>query len=397
MDFFKEAETISESIIKDRRYLHKNAETGFELHKTIDYVTKRLGEIGCSYSKCGKAGIKAVIGRPNTGGTILLRADMDALPFPEETDLPYHSQNGNMHACGHDLHTAMLLGAAQLLKNHEQELEGQVILMFQPAEETLEGAKDMIESGILKDPKPDCGVMIHVITELPIPTGTLILPKPGEGATAVRYFEIHLNGIGCHGASPHTGVDPITAASHLVIALQEIQSRELSASQKATLTIGAFNGGTAPNAIPAEVILKGSLRSNEEKTADYIKKRLEEMTESVAKTFRCNAIIKYTAECPVFQNNKTLIKDISKILQENKTLQIKQAEDNSGGGSEDFALVSQIIPSAMLVLTAGAHEDKYKYPQHHPMAEFDEQVLPLGAAIYAKIAIEQTKKLHNGE
>ena len=173
----QEAKAIQQDIQSHRRWLHAHAETGFDLLETKPYVKRVLEQMGYSVQECGKAGLTTTVGKPG-GKVFLLRADMDALPIQEETGLDFAGGNGKMHACGHDMHTAMLLGAAKLLKDHETELPGLVKFMFQPAEEIFEGSKNMIESGILEDPKPDAALMIHVTAGMPIPAGTVIIPLP---------------------------------------------------------------------------------------------------------------------------------------------------------------------------------------------------------------------------
>ena len=169
IDFLQEAKEIEKEIIENQRYLHQNAEVGFELSKTAEYVKSKLEELGCQVIPCGKNGLIALIGKGN-GKTFLLRSDMDALPIKEEADIECTCKTGNMHACGHDFHTAMLLGAAKLLKNHENQINGTIKLMFQPAEEILSGAKNMIENGVLEKPKPDGALMLHVMAGLPLKT-----------------------------------------------------------------------------------------------------------------------------------------------------------------------------------------------------------------------------------
>ncbi|MBP3485721.1 MAG: amidohydrolase, partial [Oscillospiraceae bacterium] len=196
----QEAEALRQTILADRRELHRHAETGFDLKKTLPYVKQQLTDMGLAPVECGKAGLTALVGGKRPGKVFLLRADMDALPIREEADVPFACQDGTMHACGHDLHTAMLLGAARLLKAHEDEIEGTVKLMFQPAEEIFEGSHDMIEAGLLEDPKVDAALMIHVMAGMPFPAGTVVVSAPGVSAPAADYFEIRVQGKGCHGS-----------------------------------------------------------------------------------------------------------------------------------------------------------------------------------------------------
>ena len=213
-ELLKEAESYKDLLVEDRRYLHTHPGTGFDIKDTVDYVRKQLEEMGYQPTNCGKAGLVALAGGKKPGKVFLIRGDMDALPMKEEAEVDFPSTNGNMHACGHDMHTAMMLGAARLLKAHEDEIEGTVKLMFQPAEEIFEGSHDMIEAGVLKNPDVDAALMIHVMAGLPVPAGTVISCDGGVSAPAADYFDIKVQGKGCHGSMPNKGVDPITASAH---------------------------------------------------------------------------------------------------------------------------------------------------------------------------------------
>ena len=394
----QEAESIQELVVQERRTLHQNAETGFALDSTLAFVKQELTDIGLQPVECGKAGITALVGGKKPGRVFLLRADMDALPIREEADVAFASQNGNMHACGHDMHTAMLLGAARLLKAHEDEIEGTIKLMFQPAEEIFEGSQDMIEAGLLENPKVDAALMIHVMAGMPFPAGTVIVSAPGVSAPAADYFEIKVQGKGCHGSMPNNGIDPLTAAAHILIALQEIQSRELAMGERAVLTIGTLHAGTAANAIPDMATMGGSIRTFDEETRSYIKKRMTEIAEGVAKSFRAEASVAFGSGCPTLVNDRALSECMDVYLKEllgkEKALSVAALNAAEGGGtgsksagSEDFAYVSQKVPSIMLALASGQPEKGYCYPQHHPMAKFDESVLSNGSAVYAYAAL----------
>ena len=388
------AQAISREIVDHRRWLHAHAETGFDLQETKAYVRNALESMGYAVKDCGKAGLTTTVGKPG-GKVLLLRADMDALPIPEEADVPFASPNGNMHACGHDMHTAMLLGAAKLLKDQEAELNGQVKFMFQPAEETFEGSADMIRSGILEDPKPDAAMMIHVSAGLPLPAGTVIVSSPGVSAPAADYFTIRVQGKGCHGSAPQNGVDAIAAAAHILIALQEIHARELAATEEAVLTIGTFHGGTAENVIADSVTMGGTIRTYDEKTRAYLKQRMTEIARSVAAAFRATADVSFGTGCPTLVNDGPFGEMVTGYLREllgNQlvftTDQLSGGKPARGGGSEDFAYISQQVPSVMLALAAGEPEKGYCYPQHHPKVTFDESVLPVGSAVFAWTALE---------
>ena len=394
----REAQALQEEIKAHRLWLHTHAETGFDLTETKPYVKSTLTEMGYTVQECGKAGLVTTVGKPG-GKVLLLRADMDALPIAEEADVDFACKNGRMHACGHDMHTAMLLGAAKILKAHESELGGMVKLMFQPAEEIFEGSKDMIASGVLENPRPDAALMIHVAAGMPLPAGTVVVSAPGVSAPAADYFTIRVHGKGCHGSAPQNGIDPLTAAAHILIALQEIHARELSASDEAVLTIGTFHAGEAGNVIPATATMGGTIRTYDEKTRAYLKERMTAIAKNVAEAFRASAEVSFGSGCPTLVNDKDLSEKVTGYLKDllgaNRaftTAELSGGKPARGGGSEDFAYVSHEIPSLMLALAAGEPSKGYVYPQHHPKVKFDESILSTGAAVFVDCAIQYMKE-----
>jgi hippurate hydrolase len=395
----QEAAQLQNVLVEERRYLHSHAETGFDLTDTLAFVKQELRSMGYEPQECGRAGLVVLAGGQRTGKVFLIRGDMDALPIQEQTNLPYASQNGAMHACGHDMHTAMLLGAARLLKQHEDAIEGTVKLMFQPAEEVFEGSHDMLQAGVLKQPEVDAALMIHVMAGVPFPAGTVLVSAPGVSAPAADYFEIVIQGKGCHGSMPNTGIDPVNAAAHCIIALQELQTRELGMEEKVALTIGTIHAGAALNVIPDSVTMGGTLRTFDEDTRAFMKQRITEIAEGVAKTFRAKAEVVFGSGCPTLVNDKALSECcytyVSELFGAEKTISVAKLNELTQGnkqasksaGSEDFAYVSQEVPSIMLALAAGHPEQGYQYPQHHPMVTFDESVLSSGSAVYAYTAM----------
>lgn len=386
-----EAAALQEELVGYRRWLHAHAETGFNLKQTKEFVRTELKRAGIESESCGKAGLIAVLGNTDIGKTILLRADMDALPIPEESDEDFACLNGNMHACGHDMHTAMLLGAAKLLKKHEARLNGCVKLMFQPAEEIFEGARDMINDCVLSDPKPDAAVMIHVTAATSMPAGMLIICPPGVSAPAADYFTITVQGKGCHGSAPHSGIDALTAGAHILLALQEIHARELPANEEAVLTIGTFQGGTAPNVIADMATLSGTIRTYSEETRGFLKNRMCAISRSVAEAYRASAKVDFGSGCPTLVNDKKLGCVLHECLTKTHGAEMvlhaaDLATSMRGGGSEDFAYISQEVPSVMLALAAGQPDKGYIFPQHHPKVRFDESVLSIGTAAFVSSA-----------
>lgn len=395
--FYQEAQRLEQQCIDDRRHLHSHAEVGFELHETFDYIWKQLVAMGIAPVKCGRCGITCTIGKP--GKTFLLRADMDALPVTEETNHPFACKDGRMHACGHDMHAAMLLTAARLLKSHEAELPGMVKLMFQPAEEPLAGAQDMIDAGVLENPKVDAALMFHVMTAQTIPTGTVIISAPGVSAPAAGTFTIHIQGKGSHGAMPHTGVDPVNVAAHILIALQEINARELAPSDNAALTIGSLQAGNTANVIPDTAVIRGNYRAFADDTFELIRRRVAEISTGVAGAFRAEARVDFHSSAPTLINDAKLAAlaepALTELLGADKVFNAAKLAGSSAArssGSEDFAAISHRVPSLMLALAAGHPDDGYVHPLHHPKADFDERALASGAAAYAWLAVQWLEK-----
>jgi hippurate hydrolase len=287
----------------------------------------------------------------------------------------------------------MLLGAARLLKERESCLSGRVRLMFQPAEELLQGAQDMLDHGLLDGGTPSAAFMLHVLTGLDLPAGTAIVSAPGVSAPSAATFEVRIQGKGCHGAMPHTGVDPITTAAHIVLALQQIGTRELSLTQSAALTIGMLQAGDTANVIPDRAVLRGSMRAFDADTHDFILNRIREISGQTAAVFRAAADTEVLSACPTLLNDAELSGKALSALQRLLTPQRALLSSSLAGsgsrfsGSEDFASVSHAVPSVMVALAAGQTNQGYVHPAHHPQTRFDESVLPTGAAIYAALAM----------
>lgn len=383
-----EAKKLTDELTAHRRWLHAHGETGFNLSKTGTYVHEELTKMGYTPKWCGRWGIVADL-KGGDGPTILLRADMDALPIQEETGLEYACPAGNMHACGHDLHTTMLLGAAKLLKAHQKELKGTVRFLFQPAEELLEGAKEMITQGALDG--VDAAMMIHVTVGTPLPVGMAIISSPGISAPAADYFTIRIKGKSCHGSAPQDGVDPLPAAAQILLALQNLQTRELGLNDRAVLTIGSIHGGTAANVIADHIEMRGTMRTADEAVRQKLQTRMKELVPTMASAFQAEGIITFDSGCPCLVNDEQMsnltarsLKDLLGSALAKATRELDPRGGPTAGGSEDFAYISQQVPSVMVALTAG----DCGYPLHHPKVVFDEDVLPVGAAVYASVALE---------
>lgn len=395
MSLYHEAQQLKETIIANRHYLHQIPELGLNLPQTADFVEAKLREMGYEPQRIGDCGIVALAGK-GEGKCFLIRADMDALPVAEDADIDFKSTNGNMHACGHDCHASMLLGAAQLLKNHENEIEGTIKLMFQPAEETMEGAKMMVDGGILEHPKVDAAMAAHVFTAMTLPVGTVSLIGSKSRMAAVDWFTIHITGKGCHGAMPHAGVDPLNVMSHIHIALQAINARELNPADNLVLTIGQMHGGHTSNVIPNDAFMSGTIRTLKNETRAMVKTRMEAIVSSVATAFGAEAAVEWGAGCPVLLQNETLHREADCYLRTLDGIQFLNLDEvgqsaSVSMGSEDFAYVSNEVPSVFLSIPAGRPEDGYIYPQHHPKARFLDEAMISAAAAYAHVAMEWLK------
>ena len=391
------AEAMQEELVVYRRGLHENPEIGMELPNTAAFVKEKLEKMGYSNVKyVAKTGVTAMAGGKRPGKVILLRGDMDALPVEEETDEPFKSTNGYMHACGHDFHTVMLLGAAKILKEYEDELEGTVKFMFQPGEEVLAGAKAMVENGILETPKVDAAVMFHVASGMPIPTGTIVIPGEGAFSSASDWFKIDIQGKGGHGAMPEKSIDPLLILSNLHIALQAIRSREIASGANAVVTVGKMQGGTTSNVIPDTASMEGTIRTYDKEDRELILRRVAEIAEGVATTYRGKANTVITEGCPSVVVDRKVSADIREALTEMFGIEKVPPEELIGmgkmSGSEDFAFITEKVPSLMMMLSAGSIEEGYEFSMHHPKVRFHEAVLSQGAAAYAYSAYSWLQK-----
>ena len=389
-----EAEALQPQLQKWRRTIHRNPEIGFDLPKTRALVKQALTEMGYQPQDCGKAGILALAGGKRPGKTILLRGDMDALPIFEESGEVFASEvPGRMHGCGHDMHTAMMLGAARLLKAHEDELEGTVKLEFQPAEEIFQGSPDMLAHGLLEAPHVDAAVMFHVLGGMPLPLGEVLVPGGGITMASCEQYHIVVHGKGGHGSMPENCIDPITAAAHIHIALQEINARELSQNDFGVLTTGRFAAGAASNVIPDTAEMWGTIRTTdpENKSGALIKQRMTEIAQGVAAAFRCTAEVTFSDFCPCMVVDEALSKDafgyLSEMLGQGVMDMTSLTGGKPGGGSEDFAFVSHEVPTVSMFLSAGNAKEGYAYGQHHPKVKFDDSILYEGSAAYSWFAL----------
>lgn len=384
-NLIKTASELKNELIEIRRTLHQNPEVGKVLPKTKKLIMNKLSEYGYEPEEIG-GGIAVTIKGGNKNKAILLRADMDALSIQEETALPFASSNGAMHACGHDMHTTMLLGAAKLLKKHQNDINGTVKIVFQPDEEGFSGAKEMIAAGILEHPHIDAGIALHVHSGTP---SGMILCGLGICMSGCTLFRITVKGTGCHGAMPEAGIDPINIAAHIYQSLQTLNAREISPLSPMVLTIGKFFGGNAPNIIPDKVILEGTIRSMDKNISEHIFKRIEEIAVQTAALFKGKAEVTELASAPPLKNDSEMVKETAEYIKEIYDKSKVVIFEQGGMGSEDFASYTYEIPCSYLVIGAGTAQENELFgkPMHNSNVVFNEDILTTGSAVYAYSAI----------
>lgn len=383
MDFYKRALELREETVSHRRWLHSNAEVGLHMPKAQAYVIEQLKEAGLNPQPCGH-GVTAQLGKPG-GKTLLLRADMDALPMPEESGESFACPTGTeAHACGHDFHAAMLLTAAKILKENEAILSGQVRFMFQPAEETFEGAKDMLANGILDG--VDAALAYHVGSGR-MPVGLFMYNSGGTMMYSVDGFRVTVHGKGAHGAYPHSSIDPINIGVHIYLALESLIAREADPSKACVLTIGNFSAGSAANIIPDTATLQGTLRTNDGPSREKLVRRLNEVVLKTAEAFGGWAEIEKISEVPTLVCDSTMTDEIVGYMQELPIPGLTPVPDMSASASEDFATIAEKVPTVFMYLSAGFTDERGDAPAHNPKVRFNEDVCPIGSACLAHCAV----------
>lgn len=378
--FLKRAQELEASMKSDRHYLHQNAEVGFDLPITTKYVMDRLQEIGLEPKEICKSGVTALIEGKKSGKTYLLRADMDALSMNEENVLEFASKTNAAHNCGHDMHTAILLGAAQILKENVDELEGNVRLMFQPNEEAFLGSKAMIEAGVLDD--VDVASCMHMMLDY---DASNYACAPGFFSSSCDGFKITVNGKGCHGAMPHLGIDPINVGMSICTAFQQLVSRETPPKETASLTFGQFSGGNTPNIVPDKVVIQGTLRTYNAELRAKLVKRMQTIVKSAGEMYGTTVEYEVLSDVPSIYVNPEMLEEVKTYLSEIEGLTL--ANDNFRiTPSDDMAFISEKVPTVYLLLQARVKDNPY--PHHNPKVLFDESAMTWGAAMHAQCAFE---------
>jgi amidohydrolase len=361
--------------------LHMHPELSYEEYETTERIKRELAAAGIEILQIPlKTGVAAIVRGAKPGKTYGLRCDIDALPIAEETDLPYKSKTpGKMHACGHDFHTAAVFGAALLLQERKEELQGNVKILFQPAEESSHGAETVLETGVFSDVTAIFG--LHTAAYLPV--GTLGI-RAGSVMAAVDRFELNITGTGCHGGHPDEGVDTILVAASVIQAFQSIVGRNLNPFHTGVVSVTRINGGNTWNVIPDKVELEGTVRSMEKDDRIFIERRMREIAEHTAAAYGANAELLWYPGPPATVNEKAWSAFAQKVAEESGFEVVPQR--NSTGG-EDFAFYLEKIPGCFINVGTGVG-----YPNHHPKFYADEAALTPAAEYLEKLLVEALRQ-----
>ena len=380
---------VRSRVVELRREIHRHPELGFEETRTQALVERELDELGIEHRRVAKTGVVGVVRGAKPGRVAGLRADMDALPITEKSGEPFSSEvPGKMHACGHDAHTAMLLGAARVLQGMRDELHGSVVLLFQPAEEGPGGAEPMIAQGALDDPKVEAVAMLHVDPRL-APGQIGVTPGP-VNASADEFF-VTVEGRGGHGAYPHTAADAIPAAAAIVTALQNIASRETDPLKSVVVTIGTINGGYRNNVIADEVKMTGTLRAHDPEIRNGLEARARRIIEGVAAAYNVKATLQVNYGYPPVVNNVQLAQNFRDYMKEHSGLRVESPPPTMG--AEDFAYFTQRVPGVHVRLGIRSDKAGSIYPGHSAQFRIDEEALPVGVQTLVAFA----RAVGNGE
>lgn len=389
MNFLEKAKTIEDQIIAWRRDIHMHPELGFEETRTSRLVADTLREMGIEIEVgVAETGIVARIGEgsPRVG----IRADMDALPIDEANDVPYKSQTpGVMHACGHDAHTAILLGVARMLTEMDDRPDGEIRLLFQPSEERWRESDGHSGGSLMVEQKAadglDAVIALHMSSN--DPAGQVSITS-GQALAAVDTFEATIIGEGTHGASPHNGLDPIWIQAQVINAIQAIRSRRLNPTDASVITVGSIHAGVAPNVIPNEVHLKGTIRSYTEEVRSEQHTLLEEAF-ALSRHFGGDYTLSISRGYPSMYNDPEIV-DLMRQVSIDMIGEDNTVERQPGMGAEDFSYMSQKAPGTMIML--GAKFDELNRPHHSPIFDIDESSFHVGAAVLAESAIRLLKE-----
>jgi amidohydrolase len=386
MDVKHEIAQHHTNLIELRRDFHQHPELAMEETRTAGIIAERLRASGLEVrTGIGKTGVVGVLRGGQSGKTLAIRADIDALPILEENDLSFKSQTpGKMHACGHDGHTAIGLTVADILASHQDDLRGNVTFLFQPAEERIGGAGPMIEDGALMNPDVDAVIGLHLLSGLPVGQ---VGVRSGATFASADAFTMHVRGRGGHGAMPNFSVDPVLAASQIVVTLQSLISREISPFSPAVVTIGMIHGGTAFNIIPDEVELQGTFRAFSADDRAHLEARIQEVANSVAAAMRASVDIEMMRGCPPCVSDEKMARLIERAAAEAVGAQ-NIRDDQLTTGSDDMALFLNAVPGCYFVVGVQNKALGYDAPHHSPRFKIDEGGLEVGVEVLVRAALD---------
>lgn len=386
IDFVPEAEALREEMVSVRRDLHMHPETAFEEVRTAGIVAQTLSSLGLEVQTgVGKTGVVAMLDGSDDGPTVLVRADMDALPIDEANKVDYVSQTaGKMHACGHDAHTAIGLAVAKMLIKHKDRIHGRVKFVFQPAEEIARGAQAMIEDGALANPRPDVSLGLHVWNTLPL--GRLGVAD-GPTMAGSSLWTATLTGKGAHGAAPHLGIDPVVCAAHIITALQTIVSRNVDPMDTAVVSATQVHAGDTHNVIPQTAVLTGTMRSFKTEVRDLVTQRMDEIIRGVAASFGCEADFQIEHRTGPVVNHADVGNRLRPLFSDIVGADNLDLTTRTMGG-EDMSFFMTDVPGMYFFVGSANEARGLNYGHHHPQFDIDEDVLPLGAALLATAVAE---------
>jgi amidohydrolase len=380
-------ERVYDQVVAWRREIHAHPELGFEEHKTSELVERELRRAGIATQRVAKTGIVGVLEGATAGKTLALRADMDALPLQERSSEPFASVIPNvMHACGHDAHTAMLLGAAVALASEREQISGNIKFFFQPAEEGPNpgGAKPMIDAGVLENPHVDAAVMIHV---LPLLQAGVIGWRSGAMTASSDDFRVTITGRGGHAAAPHLGVDVIPVIAEIVSALQRVTSREIDPLESFVLGIGTIKGGYRANIIADHAQIEGTIRCFNETLRATIPKRIERIVKGISEAHGAHYTVEFASGYPAVVNDARLSSLVADIARSTPDVTEVVELPFPRMGAEDFAYFARAVPGCMLRLGVAAPDDKHPAMLHAPEFRIDERSLRAGVALFRELAL----------
>ena len=388
MDLIALLKSLEKEIIGLRRDFHQHPELGLEEYRTSEKVTTYLENCGLEVFHSNKTGVVGLLRCGQPGSTLLLRADMDALPISEENDIPYKSENtGVMHACGHDAHTAMLLVAAKILSGLKNQLKGNIKFVFQPNEENV-GALAMIEEGIMEDPHVDACMGLHIWT--PLRSGQLGITA-GPVMAGMEHFRLIIKGRGGHTATPQQAIDPVLTAAHIIQGVQMIQTREIDALKEPTVIMfGQIQGGTASNIIPDSVTLAGTMRylfEGEMESQDHPKKRFERIVTNICAAHRADFDLIFEFGHPTLVNHPEITELVKSVVSTDMVSELEVVSSVSLAG-EDFSEFAARAPAAFYFLGTGNSIKGTEFPHHHPRFNIDEDVLITGVELHVRSALK---------